>query len=67
MKLTIGVMMSNQLGDTKAVWGSFLHTIDDKDNVELLVIDNGSTDKTVEIAKQIRPNFRTLCRGNPTS
>lgn len=48
MKLTLGVLCFNQLEGTKAVWGSFINTIEDKKNVEILVVDNGSTDGTGE-------------------
>ena len=48
MKLTIATICFNQLNDTKAVWGSWLATIQDKQNIELLVVDNGCTDGTIE-------------------
>jgi GT2 family glycosyltransferase len=58
MKLTFAVICFNQLESTKQVWGSFLNTIEDKENTELLVIDNGSTDGTSEwITRFMFPSF----------
>lgn len=46
MKLTLGIPVMNQLEDTKGVWGTHINTILNKHDVELVVIDNGSTDGT---------------------
>ncbi len=58
MKLTVALICFNQLQDTKQVWGCIKQNISDKENTELLVIDNGSTDGTKEwLERFIFPYF----------
>ena len=47
-KLTLAIPVMSQIEDTKAAWGCHVENIEDKENVEILVIDNGSTDNTLE-------------------
>lgn len=47
-----------QLEDTKGVWGCHIANIADKENVELLVINNGSKDDTVSFLERfVFPHF----------
>lgn len=58
MKLTLAIPVMNQIEDTKGVWGCHLANISDKENVELLVINNASTDNTVDFLNRfIFPHF----------
>lgn len=48
----------NQIDDTKGVWGAHIANIENKNDVELLVIDNNSTDGSGEwITKYVFPHF----------
>jgi GT2 family glycosyltransferase len=46
MKLTVAIPVMNQIEETKGMWGCHIANIEDKENTEILVIDNGSTDGT---------------------
>lgn len=58
MKLTVATLVFNSLEQTKQCWGSIISSIADKENTELLVIDNGSTDGTADwLARFVFPHF----------
>lgn len=58
MKLTIAIAVFNQLSDTKSCWGSHVQNVENKNEVELLVVDNGSNDGSKEwIEKFVFPHF----------
>lgn len=58
MKLSICIPVMNQIEDTKGQWGCHIANVQDKKNVELVVINNGSTDGTTEfIEKFVFPYF----------
>jgi len=58
MKLSIGIACFNQLGDTKGVWGNLIANTALKDEVELVVVDNGCTDDTVKFLNDfVFPRF----------
>jgi GT2 family glycosyltransferase len=58
MKLTVALPVMNQLEDTKGIWGSLICNTFLKNEVEILVINNGSTDGTKEfIEKFVSPHF----------
>lgn len=57
-KLTIAIPVMNQIEETKGEWGCLVANTVDKENTELLVINNGSTDGTVEfLEKFVFPYF----------
>ena len=58
MKLSLCIAVMSQIEDTKGVWGCHVANIEDKANTELLVINNASTDGTVEfLNKFVFPYF----------
>lgn len=58
MKLTIAIPVFNQIEETKGEWGCLVANTLNKQEVELLVINNGSTDTTKEfLEKFIFPFF----------
>jgi glycosyltransferase involved in cell wall biosynthesis len=58
MKLTIAIPVFNQIEETKGEWGCLVANTVNRDNVELLVINNGSTDGTKEfLEKFVFPYF----------
>jgi GT2 family glycosyltransferase len=58
MKLSVCIPIFNQLNETRITWGCHLANIVDKDNTELIVLDNGSTDGYGEwLNRFIFPHF----------
>lgn len=58
MKLTLAIPVMNQIEETKGQWGCHIANIKDKANVELLVINNASTDDTVNFLNRfVFPHF----------
>lgn len=64
MKLTIAVCTFGSLEDTKGPWGCLIANTIEKENVELLVVDNGSPDNTVDFLNRFVfpyfPNHRLI-------
>lgn len=52
MKLSIVIPVMNQISETKGEWGCLVANTTDKANTELLVIDNGSTDETINFLER---------------
>lgn len=58
MKLTICVPVMNQIEDTKGQWGCLVANTLNKEEVELVVINNGSTDGTADFLNRfVFPHF----------
>lgn len=58
MKLTIAIPVMSQIEDTKPAWGCHVQNISDKLNTQLVVIDNGSTDNTIDFLNRfVFPHF----------
>jgi GT2 family glycosyltransferase len=58
MKLTICIPVMGQIEDTKGQWGCLVANTLNKDQVELLVINNNSLDNTTEFLKRfVFPHF----------
>ncbi len=58
MKLTLAIPVMGQLEDTKGVWGTHIANISDKENTEILVINNASKDNTKEFLERfVFPHF----------
>jgi len=58
MKLSLCIPIMSQMEDTKGVWGCHVGNIIDKQNVQLVVINNASTDDSVAFLERfIFPHF----------
>lgn len=64
MKLIIQIPCLNEEATLPLVLNSIPKTIDGVDEIEILVIDDGSTDKTIEVAKQHGVKHIVMHRGN---
>ena len=64
MKLIIQIPCLNEEGTLPAVIRDLPDEVEGFDSVEYLVIDDGSTDRTVEVAKEIGVHHVAVLPGN---
>lgn len=58
MKLTIAIPVMGHIQETKGCWGSLIESVADKENTELLIINNNSQDDTVNFLNRfVFPHF----------